>query len=179
MDALGRLWLAGVAVEWQGFYTGQRRARLMLPTYPFERQRYWIEPPQAHTARSSPLTDALADSQPIQASAASALANEAAKAELSRGLHARPALVNDYVPPADEIQQKLAAVWQDFLGIEKIGIHDNFFELGGHSLLATQLVNQLSRTFKIAIPLRSLFDQATIAQLAAAIQHPPRAGLGA
>ncbi|AFY80290.1 type I polyketide synthase [Oscillatoria acuminata] len=41
---LGQLWEAGVAVDWEQFYAGQQRDRLPLPTYPFERQRYWIEP---------------------------------------------------------------------------------------------------------------------------------------
>jgi acyl transferase domain-containing protein/NAD(P)-dependent dehydrogenase (short-subunit alcohol dehydrogenase family)/acyl carrier protein len=45
LTALGQLWLAGVPVDWAGFYAGERRHRLPLPTYPFERQRYWIETP--------------------------------------------------------------------------------------------------------------------------------------
>ena len=47
LAALGRLWLAGVEVDWAGFYAHERRRRLPLPTYPFERQRYWIDPPRA------------------------------------------------------------------------------------------------------------------------------------
>ncbi|MBR8836535.1 MAG: SDR family NAD(P)-dependent oxidoreductase [Stigonema ocellatum SAG 48.90 = DSM 106950] len=46
LNTLGRLWLAGVEVDWSGFYAQEQRDRLPLPTYPFERQRYWIEPPQ-------------------------------------------------------------------------------------------------------------------------------------
>jgi acyl transferase domain-containing protein len=51
-NVLGRLWLSGVAIDWSGFYTNQKRQRLPLPTYPFERQRYWLEvgngePPEA------------------------------------------------------------------------------------------------------------------------------------
>ncbi|PYP88083.1 MAG: beta-ketoacyl synthase [Blastocatellia bacterium AA13] len=43
LNALGKLWLLGVQPDWTGFYAGQRRHRLLLPTYPFQRQRYWIE----------------------------------------------------------------------------------------------------------------------------------------
>ena len=43
LNALGRLWMAGVEIDWSGFYTRERRYRLPLPTYPFERQRYWID----------------------------------------------------------------------------------------------------------------------------------------
>jgi len=45
LKALGRLWLAGVEIDWSSFYTHEQRSRIPLPTYPFERQRYWIEPP--------------------------------------------------------------------------------------------------------------------------------------
>ncbi|HEY54466.1 MAG TPA: SDR family NAD(P)-dependent oxidoreductase, partial [Caldilineae bacterium] len=47
LEALGRLWMSGVRIDWSGFYEGERRRRLPLPTYPFERQRYWIEPQDA------------------------------------------------------------------------------------------------------------------------------------
>ncbi|KKK72396.1 hypothetical protein LCGC14_2904290, partial [marine sediment metagenome] len=46
LSSVGRLWLSGVEVDWRGFYRGERRHRLPLPTYPFERQRYWVEPKQ-------------------------------------------------------------------------------------------------------------------------------------
>ncbi len=52
--ALGRLWLLGVEVDWPRFYAGQRRHRVKLPAYPFERKSYWIEPPQARTAAVGP-----------------------------------------------------------------------------------------------------------------------------
>lgn len=44
LEAVGRLWLAGGPIQWDGLYRGQRRLRLSLPTYPFERQKYWLEP---------------------------------------------------------------------------------------------------------------------------------------
>ncbi|NQE34940.1 type I polyketide synthase [Microcoleus asticus] len=45
LNTLGKLWLAGVRVDWSGFYASEKRDRIPLPTYPFERQRYWIDPP--------------------------------------------------------------------------------------------------------------------------------------
>ena len=47
LDTLGRLWLAGVAVDWDGFFARERRRRIPLPTYPFQRNRYWIDPPSS------------------------------------------------------------------------------------------------------------------------------------
>ncbi|MCP4659516.1 MAG: amino acid adenylation domain-containing protein, partial [bacterium] len=52
--ALGRLWLAGIAVDWEGFYRHQRRRRVTLPTYPFERMRIWAEPPADQPRESAP-----------------------------------------------------------------------------------------------------------------------------
>jgi acyl transferase domain-containing protein len=47
LDTLGQLWLAGVPIDWKGFYTHETRQRIPLPTYPFERQRYWIDSPRS------------------------------------------------------------------------------------------------------------------------------------
>lgn len=56
LDTLGQLWLSGVKVDWSQFYSHERRHRIPLPTYPFERQRYWIEPPTSTTQASSSTT---------------------------------------------------------------------------------------------------------------------------
>ncbi len=83
--------------------------------------------------------------------------------------YARPELKSAYVAPRNEIEQQVAEAWQQVLGIEKVGIHDDFFELGGYSLMATQLQNQLYKIFKVEIPIRSLFENATVAGVAALI----------
>ncbi|HEU5374787.1 MAG TPA: type I polyketide synthase, partial [Ktedonobacteraceae bacterium] len=53
LTTLGQLWQAGVTINWPAFYEGQRRQRLSLPTYPFERQRYWIDPPPQQTSNAA------------------------------------------------------------------------------------------------------------------------------
>nr|AGH69824.1 polyketide synthase [Nostoc sp. 'Peltigera membranacea cyanobiont'] len=53
LQTLGRVWLAGVEIDWSGFYTHERRHRLPLPTYPFERQRYWIDAKSPSLSSSS------------------------------------------------------------------------------------------------------------------------------
>lgn len=84
----------------------------------------------------------------------------------SKALHARPELKNEYVPPKNETEKKLAALWQDLLGIEQVGIHDEFFELGGHSLLLVQFHSKLKETFKTEIAVVDLYKYTTIAALA-------------
>jgi len=67
--------------------------------------------------------------------------------------------------PRDENEQQVARIWQNALGIERIGIHESFAELGGHSLLAIKIVSEVRRAFQIDLTVRALFDAPTIAKL--------------
>lgn len=80
-------------------------------------------------------------------------------------LHARPELSNTYVAPENELEQEIADIWQQLLGIRQIGINDNFFELGGHSLLATMVISRLRKAFGIELQLRDIFEGPTLSLL--------------
>ncbi|WP_129590067.1 acyltransferase domain-containing protein, partial [Gloeocapsopsis dulcis] len=81
--------------------------------------------------------------------------------------HSRPNLPSVYIAPNNEIEQRIANVWQEILGVEQIGVNDNFFELGGHSLLAVQVTSRLREIFQVELPLQTiLFDAPTVAGLA-------------
>jgi hypothetical protein len=89
-------------------------------------------------------------------------------APVAAGAHARPALSCAFVAPDTLLERELAAIWEEFLGIQPIGAHDDFFELGGHSLLAMRVVNRIGQLHAQArLTLRALFDAPTIAGLAA------------
>jgi amino acid adenylation domain-containing protein len=75
------------------------------------------------------------------------------------------------------VQEMLSGIWAEILGVKQVGIHDNFFELGGHSLLATRVISQILKAFKVELPLRSLFESATIAELAKEIDKITKADL--
>jgi amino acid adenylation domain-containing protein len=81
----------------------------------------------------------------------------------------RPELEEAFVAPRTSVEKVLAGIWTKVLKLEKVGIHDNFFELGVHSLLATQVVSRIRAAFQVELPLRSLFEKPTIAELAFAI----------
>ena len=91
----------------------------------------------------------------------------------------RPTLGKPYVEPRNEVEQQLAALWAELLGITRVGIHDDFFELGGHSLLATQIVSRIRRDFGVELPLRQLFDEPTVANLAEQIVTAQASGIDA
>ncbi|WP_422766135.1 amino acid adenylation domain-containing protein [Pseudomonas hefeiensis] len=67
-----------------------------------------------------------------------------------------------YVAPRSQREQQVAAIWQEVLKLERVGLEDNFFELGGHSLLVTQVVSRVRRALAIEVPLRSLFEHSTL-----------------
>jgi acyl carrier protein len=64
------------------------------------------------------------------------------------------------------VEQQIAQLWAELLGVERVGIHDSFFDLGGHSLLATRLVARLRADFDVELPLRDLFEKPTVADMA-------------
>ncbi|WP_026607771.1 non-ribosomal peptide synthetase [Methylocapsa acidiphila] len=81
-------------------------------------------------------------------------------------LELRDDAAQGYVAPETPTQKILIEIWTEVLGVARIGIHDNFFELGGHSLLATQILSRLRKTFRVDLPLRSLFEAPTPSQFA-------------
>jgi acyl-coenzyme A synthetase/AMP-(fatty) acid ligase len=82
----------------------------------------------------------------------------------------RAGLEEEYEAPRNCIEEIIAGIWSQVMGVERIGVHDNFFELGGHSLLATQVIAWVREEFQIEVPLRVLFEGATVAHMAEAIR---------
>jgi acyl carrier protein len=83
----------------------------------------------------------------------------------------RAGLGVEYAAPVTAVEEILVNIWSEVLGVPQVGIHDNFFDLGGHSLLATQVIARISKTFRAELPLRRLFEEPTIAVLAATIEQ--------
>ena len=78
---------------------------------------------------------------------------------------------DDYLAPRNQREEMLITIWQEVLKIERIGINDNFFELGGHSLMATRVISRVKQVSTVELPLRSIFENPTIASLAEYL-HP-------
>jgi acyl transferase domain-containing protein len=155
LNAIGRLWLHGIDIDWARLHKDTQPKRVPLPSYAFDRKRFWIErgPGLGRMAAAAAAntggetwTEATAKDEPLEGLAA----------------YARPELQTTYVAPGNEIEAKLVEIWQSYLGIENIGVRDNFFELGGDSLLATRVYAQIKKELEVELPAGKMFEFATI-----------------
>jgi acyl carrier protein len=76
-----------------------------------------------------------------------------------------------------EVEKKLAAMWAEVLKVEEVGVDQNFFELGGHSLLVLQVMARIRREFGVELEVRTMFEEATIAGLASAVEKAVATGM--
>jgi non-ribosomal peptide synthase protein (TIGR01720 family) len=86
----------------------------------------------------------------------------------ARTAHPRPSLETSYVAPRNDVEQLIAGIWQDLLGIERVGVHDNFFELGGDSVISLQITAKVNQAGLRLTP-RLVFEHQTIDSLARAV----------
>ncbi|HEX8436100.1 non-ribosomal peptide synthetase/type I polyketide synthase [Archangium sp.] len=139
LSQVGEAWSHGAAVDWRGLAPDERRRRVSLPTYPFERQRYWTD-----QATPPPL--------PTQVPARAPLPGDA------------------------PLQEAVATIWRELLGVSAVGLHEDFFDLGGDSLLSVQLGARLRETLQVDFPQQRILEHRTIEQLASFLQGAARAG---
>jgi acyl transferase domain-containing protein len=144
LDKLAMYWVQGGRIPWQRLYAGKCVRKLPLPTYPFSRSTVWL------TGRRS-------DHQQ---------ADSAARAD------SRPAMIDGFrEAPEGTVESALAAIWSELLGLNRVGRHQNFFELGGDSRLGMQMIARVRESMGVDLPLRQLFEAATVAQLSAQIKQ--------
>jgi acyl transferase domain-containing protein/acyl carrier protein len=149
LETLARLWLAGVTIDWRAYDETGRRRRLSLPSYPFERQRCWVGPPGVEEVAAGVESHG-------EAAPTGYLPRE--------GLRA-------YVPPEGPFQARVAAIWEDVIGIGQVGATDDFYELGGNSLVAVQVLARLQEAFDVDLPPRLLLGRPRVADVAARIEE--------
>jgi acyl transferase domain-containing protein len=105
-----------------------------------------------------------------------ALSARAVEQHATRPVHPRPNVLTPYVAPREDVEERLAALWRELLGLQDVGVDDNFFELGGHSLLGVQLVARVRDEFQVDLSLQTLFEALTIAELADAVRRAAGSG---
>jgi acyl carrier protein len=77
----------------------------------------------------------------------------------------------EYVEPRTQVEQTLAGLWAEVLGLERVGARDNFFSLGGHSLSATRVLSRVRTAFGVELPLSLVFEKRTVEGMAAAVEE--------
>jgi acyl transferase domain-containing protein len=157
LSTLGNLWLAGIEPDWAGVHRHEHPSRVLLPTYPFERQRYWLtprrRPQQRQEAESASFTQEIVSSK------------QGIKPEDNGVANSRSHLGAEFVAPGNSTEQKIAEIWEELLGIHPIGIHDEFLRLGGNSLLAIRVAAELRAAFQIEFPLAALLRSSTVSEI--------------
>jgi acyl transferase domain-containing protein/acyl carrier protein len=139
--AVGQMWMQGLEPKWPNFYDHQRRHRVPLPTYPFQRGRFWL-----------------------------GVKDEEAEKEAlfwSPDTHQYP--VPLHFEPRNEYEEIVSDIFRELFGLEKVSIYHNFFHLGGDSLLSVQLASRIRERCKVDVPLRAIWELRTVAQYAVLI----------
>ena len=146
-DRILELWVNGVKVDWSSLYVSSNLTPISLPSYPFERQSFWVQPPsQSNILEATPVAEIPISNPP--------------KTKSARDLE------SNFVAPRDRTEKKLAAIWEKVFDIKPIGIHDNFFDIGGTSTIAVNLFAKIEQAFKCHLSLVVVFQCPTVAQLA-------------
>ncbi len=143
MQAIGQLWLSGASLDWQGFYADEKRYRLPLPTYPFERQRYWIDPLPSNREQNNYELGMINDSSFIPHPSS---------------------LTKELTIYMSDRQQTLIPILKEVLertsGLELADVSSDitFLEMGLDSLSLTQVAIALKKKFKVKIAFRNLLE---------------------
>lgn len=164
LGALGRLWLAGVEVDWSGFYKGEKRRRVPLPTYPFERHRHWIEP-------TEPARGYFATRAGLSQTQGGLPKLAVVETEVGEPAPSGTTFQEGRVELRDAVERQVANLWESLLGVHPIGAKDNFFDLGGNSLTAVRLFSAIRDLTGVNLPLATLFDAPTVEKLADALRR--------
>lgn len=176
MDVLGKLWSSGVDLNLNAIYAGEKRKRIALPTYPFEKQRCWVDESfdfYENVFRKEALF--FEKDQDLFKTGYAANSKEPFDSKLAREYVTPLEAFAVYSQPngrqADGTVSIIRRVWQQLLGVNDVADNDDFFDLGGHSLLASQVSTRLSRLLDMDIPGDFIFEYSTISELAREIDQ--------
>ena len=139
------LWVAGAEVNFHDQVAADVPSHPRLPTYPFQRQRYFIDPPQARSGTSTP------SARPADPSPVAASGTEERSSRLEANAHGT----------MEDAELRIVGLFEKTLGVQGIAATDNFFERGGNSLLAVVLVSEIGQVFGVPVSLATFFENPT------------------
>ncbi|MBO2945611.1 acyltransferase domain-containing protein [Paenibacillus sp. F411] len=164
LQALGRLWCEGVAVKWSDVHPDRIARRIALPTYPFQRKRYWIGQGSLSFLQSGQEVASATAAD----SSASSYPTDKGEVDSATGVTepSAPAAAAALDKSPEGVLEEVRGIWEDLFGISPIGLDDDFFTLGGNSMLAIQLMTRIRNAYDIELQLENMFDEPTIRGLA-------------
>lgn len=141
LSTIGKLWSQGVCIDWDKFYENQDCHHVSLPTYSFEKKRFWVGSDIA--------------------------SSEVEKTEIiqkkNQNIHSNEIMQSDF------IINEMRSFWSKVFEIEGIDVNRNFFDLGGNSIIAIRLIQLISDSFNVDISINTLFENPTIATFSQAL----------
>lgn len=177
LKTLGRLWLCGVSVDWDRFYSNERRHRMNLPSYPFERKRYWIEPSQPGPFEMLPSLEIESEEaqNPADDEASRKDREEERKymTEPDEEIHSEPNRSERILAAVKNILQEMSGI-----NLDKMAPGATLVEMGFDSLFLTQASQALQKKFGLKITFRQMLEELTgLTELAKYIDEklPPEA----
>ncbi len=169
LEKIALMWTQGVEIPWEHLHEGRKLRMLHLPTYPFERERYWLR--DVENGISGPVTclGVLADG--VSAGNGSTQGNGlGSRREVNGAKQVTNVQRAGTLFPRTDLERTIAKVWEEVLGVTGIGIEDNFLDLGGTSLHGEQVIVRLRELFHVELQVRALLGaQPTVAALAVAV----------
>ncbi|MGG4453265.1 beta-ketoacyl synthase N-terminal-like domain-containing protein [Brevibacillus porteri] len=182
---LAELWVHGNEVDWGALYPKGTVSRLSgLPSYPFAKERYRLPKVVVgnRTHQEAAATSELLAEKHEHRATDIANSTEVTRVQVEeadvRGteiqnsvIHHDVILADDDDTPRNELVRKIAAAWEEVLGVKKVDIHKNFQDLGGDSIMATQIISRLKNSFPVDLNLDNLFSTPTVAGMAELIEE--------
>ncbi|SEG59071.1 type I polyketide synthase [Paenibacillus sp. UNC499MF] len=156
LEKLGKLWIAGARIDWKGFYHSERRRRVALPTYPFERQRYSVEGSQLSVGNTHERTGQRRMTPPETETRSDTVKQTPAAARMQS---------------VSSIEQTVGDLVQRHFGFAELGVNDNFFEIGASSLDISQMADKLAGVLGREVPVVTLYSYPTVRTLAAFLRE--------
>ena len=154
LGAAGGLWLAGVNIDWKKINGEERRLRVPLPTYPFERKRFWIEPVKSNAPAAAAASDAWQNDRATNDNANANLT----PTQTENPMPAPNAPAADTSSRKDRIAAELKTVIKNLSGLEEIDYSVSFLEMGFDSLFLTQASQAFQQKFGVKITFRQMLD---------------------
>ncbi len=157
LEAVGKLWQTGSTFNWEAFYANETRQKLALPTYPFERKRYWVDPPQAVNSQSNG-SQQHGHHAPSDLPTFNVVQNDLQPATCNL----QPSAAQEQIMSnrRNKIFENVTEILYELSGIDLVSADGDtsFIELGFDSLTLTQVSTLLKKTFKVNVKFRRLLE---------------------